>query len=350
MRILSDTAFTLEHLASKYDCKIQGDPSTVVSNVATLSNASNDSLTFFANSKYKSELKETNAAAVVLREHDVEFCPTASLVTTDPYLLFARIASDFDTSKQFQPGIHAAAVIDSSCDVPSTCKIGAGVVLAMNVELGEHVFVGANSVVEKDTKIGESSWISSGVIIHEGTEIGLRAIIHPGVVIGADGFGFSEAKDSAWVKIPQMGRVIIGDDVEVGANTTIDRGTLSDTVIGNGVKLDNLVQIGHNVIIGDHTAIVAQTGVAGSTAIGKRCRIGGQVGIAGHLKIIDDTTIAARTTVIKDIKDSGVYAGNLFSHQKASEWQKNAASFKKLNKLQKLVSLINKKVGEDNDS
>ena len=195
MRILSDTAFTLEHLASKYDCKIQGDPSTVVSNVATLSNASNDSLTFFANSKYKSELKETNAAAVVLREHDVEFCPTASLVTTDPYLLFARIASDFDISKQFQPGIHPAAVIDSSCDVPSTCKIGAGVVLAMNVELGEHVFVGANSVVEKDTKIGASSWISSGVIIHEGTEIGSRAIIHPGVVIGADGFVFSEAKD-----------------------------------------------------------------------------------------------------------------------------------------------------------
>jgi UDP-3-O-[3-hydroxymyristoyl] glucosamine N-acyltransferase len=170
------------------------------------------------------------------------------------------------------------------------------------------------------------------------------------VVIGADGFGFSETKDSKWVKIPQMGRVVIGDDVEVGANTTIDRGTLSDTVIGNGVKLDNLIQIGHNVIIGEHTAIVAQTGISGSTEIGKRCKIGGQVGMVGHLKITDDTTITARTTVTKDIKDSGMYSGNLFSHQKASEWQKNAASFRKLNKLQKLVSLINKKVGEDNDS
>ena len=178
----------------------------------------------------------------------------------------------------------------------------------------------------------------------------MRAIIHPGVVIGADGFGFSETKDSAWVKIPQMGRVVIGDDVEVGANTTIDRGTLSDTVVGNGVKLDNLIQIGHNVIIGEHTAIVAQTGISGSTEIGKRCKIGGQVGMVGHLKITDDTTITARTTVTKDIKDSGMYSGNLFSHQKASEWQKNAASFRKLNKLQKLVSKINKKIGEDNDS
>ena len=347
---MSSTTFTLEYLASKYGCKIQGDPTTVVSNVATLSNASSDSLTFFANTKYKSELQETNAAAVILTERDLNFCSTASLVTNDPYLLFARIASDFDISKQFQPGIHSSSVIDPSCNVPSTCGIGAGVVLAMNVELGEHVFIGANSVIEKDTKIGESSWISSGVIVHEGTEIGLRTIIHSGVVIGADGFGFSETKDSAWVKIPQMGRVVIGDDVEVGANTTIDRGTLSNTIIGNGVKLDNLIQIGHNVIIGEHTAIVAQTGISGSTEIGKRCKIGGQVGMVGHLKITDDTTITARTTVTKDIKDSGMYSGNLFSHQKASEWQKNAASFRKLNKLQKLVSLINKKVGEDNDS
>ena len=347
---MSNTAFTLEQLASKYACKIQGDPSTVVTNVATLSNASSDSLTFFANTKYKSELQETNAAAVVLTERDLKFCSTASLVTDDPYLLFARIASDFDISKQFQPGIHPSAVIDPACNIPSTCGIGAGAVLAMNVELGEHVFIGANSVIEKDSKIGDSCWISSGVIVHEGTEIGLRVIIHPGVVIGADGFGFSETKDSAWVKIPQMGRVVIGDDVEVGANTTIDRGTLSDTVVGNGVKLDNLIQIGHNVIIGEHTAIVAQTGISGSTEIGKRCKIGGQVGMVGHLKITDDTTITARTTVTKDIKDSGMYSGNLFSHQKASEWQKNAASFRKLNKLQKLVSLINKKVGEDNDS
>ena len=347
---MSNTAFTLEHLVSKYGCKIQGDPSTVITNVATLSNASNDSLTFFANTKYKSELQETNAAAVLLTERDLKFCSTASLVTNDPYLLFARIASDFDISKQFQPGIHPSAVIDPTCDIPLTCGIGAGAILAMNVELGEHVFIGANSVIEKDTKIDESSWVSSGVIIHEGTEIGLRAIIHPGVVIGADGFGFSETKDSTWVKIPQMGRVVIGDDVEVGANTTIDRGTLSDTVIGDGVKLDNLIQIGHNVIIGEHTAIVAQTGISGSTEIGKRCKIGGQVGMVGHLKITDDTTITARTTVTKDIKDSGMYSGNLFSHQKASEWQKNAASFRKLNKLQKLVSLINKKVDEDNDS
>ena len=347
---MSNTTFTLEHLASKYGCKIQGDPSTVVTNVATLSNASSSSLTFFANTKYKSELQETNAAAVVLSEHDLKFCSTASLVTNDPYLLFARIASDFDISKQFQPGIHPSAVIDPTCNIPSTCGIAAGAILSMNIELGEHVFIGANSVIEKDTKIGESSWVSSGVIVHEGTEIGLRAIIHPGVVIGADGFGFSETKDSAWVKIPQMGRVVIGDDVEVGANTTIDRGTLSDTVIGNGVKLDNLIQIGHNVIIGEHTAIVAQTGISGSTEIGKRCKIGGQVGMVGHLKITDDTTITARTSVTKDIKDAGMYSGNLFSHQKASEWQKNAASFRKLNKLQKLVSLINKKIGEDNDS
>ena len=348
---MSNTAFTLEYLASKYGCKIEeGEPSTVVTNVATLSNASEDSLTFFANIKYKSELRITNAAAVLLTKDNLQFCPTASLVTDNPYLLFAKIASDFDISKQFQAGTHPSAMIDPSCKIPSSCRISAGVVLGRNVALGEHVFVGANSVIEKDTKIGASSWISPGVIIHKATEIGLRAIIHPGVVIGADGFGFSETKDSEWVKIPQMGSVVIGDDVEIGANTTIDRGTLSDTVIGNGVKLDNLIQIGHNVIIGEHTAIVAQTGISGSTEIGKRCKIGGQVGMVGHLKVADDTTITARTSVTKDIKESGIYSGNLFSHQKASEWQKNAASFRKLNKLQKLVSLINKKVGEDNDS
>ena len=324
---MSNTAFTLEHLASKYGCKIQGDPSIVITNVATLTNASNDSLTFFANTKYKSELQETNAAAVVLTERDLKFCSTASLVTNDPYLLFARIASDFDISKQFQPGIHPSAVIDPTCNIPSTCGIGAGAILAMNVELGEHVFIGANSVIEKDTKIDESSWVSSGVIIHEGTEIGLRAIIHPGVVIGADGFGFSETKDSTWVKIPQMGRVVIGDDVEVGANTTIDRGTLSDTVIGDGVKLDNLIQIGHNVIIGEHTAIVAQTGISGSTEIGKRCKIGGQVGMVGHLKITDDTTITARTTVTKDIKDSWYVFWQSFFTSKSFRVAKECCKF-----------------------
>ncbi len=343
---MSETVITLGQLASQYDCKIHGDSSVVIADVATLSSATNSSLTFLANSKYKSVLKETKAAAVVLTQNDLKFCPTNALVTNEPYLLFAQIASHFDTTKEFNPEIHTSATIHPSSQVSSTCGIESGVVIAKNVVLGEHVFVGANTVIGQDTKVGQSSWISSGVMIGAKTKIGSRTIIHSGVVIGADGFGFSENKDSEWVKIPQIGCVNIGNDVEIGANTTIDKGTFTDTILGNGVKLDNLIQIGHNVIIGDHTAIVAQTGIAGSATIGKRCKIGGQVGIVGHLKIADDTTITARTSVTKDIKDSGVYSGNLFSTQKATEWQKNAASFKKLNKLQKLVKAISKKIGD----
>ncbi len=272
------------------------------------------------------------------------------MITDDPYLIFARIASYFEKSRDFEEGCHPTAVIEDSAKVPSSCSIQPGAYIGKGAELGESVFVGTNSVVSANCSIDSHSWIDPGVMILNESSIGKRAIIHSGAVIGGDGFGFSEDEELNWVKVPQTGSVIIGDDVEIGANTTIDRGTISNTEIHDGVKLDNLIMIGHNVIIGEHTAIVANTAIAGSTVIGKHCKISGQVGITGHIEIADGTTITARTSVMKSIKKAGVYSSSLFPHQEASLWQKNVAIFRNLPKLRSLISQIKTENEDDTDS
>jgi len=329
---LPDGSVTLGELASKYGCDLIGDDEIRVIKVSTLQDADNDSISFLANPAYKSQLIETKASAVVLTKEDQQDSPCASLVCDDPYLVFTRISSMLDHSKSFHPEIHPSATIHDDAIVPESCNIQAGVFIAEGVNLGESVYVGANAVVEKNSHIGDNSWIAPNVTIMNDCIIGKRTVMHPGVVIGGDGFGFSENEDQAWEKIPQVGSVIIGNDVEIGSNTTIDRGALSNTVIGDGVKLDNLIMIAHNVVIGDHTAIAASSTIAGSSKVGKYCRISGQVGITGHIEITDHTTLTARTSVMKSISKPGVYSSSLFPHQEAKEWQKNVAKFRRLKK------------------
>ena len=345
---MPEITINLEELASRYGCKLNGDPTVLISKVSSLEDANSSSISFLSNDKYKTFLKDTNAGAVILRTKDLDNCPTAALIAEDPYLVFARIASYFDRVKNFEMGCHPSAIIEDSSEVPATCSIQGGAYIGKDVKLGESVFIGANTVVTSNSSIGDNSWIGPGVMILNQSNIGLRAIVHSGAVIGADGFGFSEDETSQWVKVPQSGSVRIGNDVEIGANTTIDRGTMKNTQIHDGVKLDNLIQIAHNVVIGEHTAIAASTSIAGSSVIGKYCKISGQVGITGHIEIADHTTLTARTTVMKSIKESGMYSSNLFPHQTISIWQKNVAIFRSLSKLKSLISSI--KIKEDNES
>lgn len=329
---MPDDSCTLGELASKFGCELIGDDEISVNKVSTLQDADHGSISFLSNPVYRPLLSLTQASAVILTKEDQQDCPCASLICEDPYLVFTRISSMLDYSKSFSPEIHPASIISEDSTVPDSCNIQAGAFIAEGVELGESVYIGANSVIEKNTRIGDDTWVAPNVTIMNDCSIGSRTVIHSGVVIGGDGYGFSENEDHAWEKIPQVGSVNIGDDVEIGANTTIDRGALSNTVIGNGVKLDNQIMIAHNVIIGDHTVIVASTSIAGSSKVGKYCRISGQVGITGHVEIADHTTLTARTSVMKSISKAGVYSSNLFPQQESREWQKNVAKFRRLNK------------------
>ncbi len=332
---MPDDSFMLGELASKFGCELIGDDEIRVNKVSTLQDADHGSISFLSNPVYRPHLIQTKASAVILTKDDQQDCPCASLICEDPYLVFTRISSILDYSKSFSPERHPASFIHENTIIPDSCNIQAGAFIAEGVNLGESVYIGANSVIEKNVQIGDNSWVAPNVTVMNDCNIGRRVIVHPGVVIGGDGYGFSENEDHAWEKIPQVGAVIIGDDVEIGANTTIDRGTLSNTVIGNGVKLDNQIMIAHNVVIGDHTVIVASTSIAGSSKIGKYCRISGQVGITGHVEIADHTTLTARTSVMKSISKSGVYSSNLFPQQESKEWQKNVAKFRRLNKSEK---------------
>ena len=332
---MPEDSITLGELASKFGCELVGNPNLIIKKVSTLQDADSDSISFLAHPKYKAVLGKTNAAAVILNQEDHKGCKTASLISDDPYLIFTRISTLLDDSKSFKSGTHQNCIIHEDAKVPDTCSIQAGVYIADGVVLGESVYVGANSVIESNTRIDDHSWIAPNVTIMHDCILGKRVILHSGVVIGGDGFGFSENEDHAWEKIPQVGHVVVGDDVEIGANTTIDRGTLANTMIGNGVKMDNLIMIGHNAIIGDHTAIVASTIVAGSSKIGKYCRISGQVGITGHIEIADHTTLTARTSVMKSISKSGTYSSSLFPHQEIKDWQKNVAKFRRLHRTKK---------------
>ena len=330
---MPDGSVTLGELASKYGCELIGDDEVRVSKVSTLQDADHDSI-FLANPAYRSLLTQTKASAVILMKEDEQDCPCASPFVTIHILFFPESHPCLIIQNHFIE-IHPTAIIHDDAIVPKSCNIQAGAFIAEGASLGESVYIGANSVIEKNAQIGDNSWIAPNVTVMNDCLIGNRAVIHSGVVIGGDGYGFSENEEQSWEKIPQVGSVIIGDDVEIGANTTIDRGALSNTIIGNGVKLDNLIMIAHNVVIGDHTAIVASSSIAGSSKIGKYCRISGQVGITGHVEIADHTTLTARTSVMKSISKSGVYSSNLFPHQESKEWQKNVAKFRRLKKIRR---------------
>ena len=302
--------FSLGELAVRFGLTLRGEPALRVRSVATLSHANSGALSFLANSRYRRQLESTRATAVLLRAEDEAHCPAAALIDPNPYLAYARIATLMHPEMSPVPGIHPSAVIAGGAQIASSASVGPLAVIEEGALIGERVLVGPGCIVQKGASVGADSALLSRVNLYPGVTLGKRCILHAGAVVGADGFGFAP-NDGTWVKVPQVGSVQIGDDVEIGANTTIDRGAIDDTVVENGVKLDNQIQVGHNVIIGAHTAIAACTGISGSTVIGRRCMIGGMVGFAGHLSIADDVVVTGCSLVSASIKKPGSYSSGM---------------------------------------
>ncbi|MDP9007168.1 MAG: UDP-3-O-(3-hydroxymyristoyl)glucosamine N-acyltransferase [Pseudomonadota bacterium] len=302
--------FSLGELAVRFGLTLRGDPSLRVRSVATLSRANAGALSFLANSRYRKQLESTQATAVLLSAEDEPHCPVSALVDPNPYLAYARIAALMHPQVGQTPGIHPSAVVAGGARIAASASIGPLAVIEDDAQIGERVLIGPGCVVQNGACVGADSALLSRVNLYPGVTVGQRCILHAGAVVGADGFGFAP-NAGTWVKVPQVGGVRIGDDVEIGANTTIDRGAIDDTVVENGVKLDNQIQVGHNVIIGAHTAIAACTGISGSTVIGQRCMIGGMVGFAGHLTIADDVVVTGCSLVSASIRKAGSYSSGM---------------------------------------
>ncbi len=335
--------FRLDELAERLGGEVIGDGAITVRRVATLEQAGDGDLAFLANPKYQARLRDCRASAIIVGLGARNLTDRPRIVTGDPYVYFARVAQLFSPPEAFAPGVHPSAIV--SGPVPASATIAAGASVEAGAHIGEGVVIGPGCRIGRGVRIGAGTLLNANVTIYHDCEIGRDCIVHSGVVIGADGFGFARERDGNWVKIPQTGRVVIGDEVEIGANTTIDRGALDDTVIGDGVKLDNQIQIGHNVRIGARTAIAGCVGIAGSTTIGARCMIGGQAGVIGHLEIADDVVVSAGTLVTKSIRKPGVYTANL-PVQAHADWVKNFAHLRHLDALADRIRALEERTSQ----
>lgn len=330
----------LDEIVSLLGGDLEGDGAVEVSQVATLASARPGQIAFLANQKYRNHLQSCRASAVILHPQFSECTTLPRVLHPNPYVYYARVATLLNPATTEPPGVSPSAILQSP--VPDSARVFANAVVGRDVSIGENVTLHPGCVIGDGVVIGRDSIIYPNVVIYPKCVIGQRVLIHAGAVIGSDGFGF--AKDGvAWVKIPQIGRVVIGDDVEIGANTSIDRGALDDTVIGNGVKLDNQIQIAHNVTIGEHSAMAGCVGVAGSTRIGRRCTVGGAGMIVGHLDIADDVHISAGTMVTKSLRAAGQYT-SIFPLEVHDEWLRNAAQIKRLARLSERVVELEKKL------
>jgi UDP-3-O-[3-hydroxymyristoyl] glucosamine N-acyltransferase len=283
-----------------------------------------------------------------MSDSDAADCPVNAIIAKNPYAAYARIAALLSPAECYEAGVHTSAYIDKTAIISPSASIAAGVVIESGVVIADRVRVGPGCVVQKNSSIGSETVLTANVTVSHGCVIGARNLVHPGVVIGADGFG-QAMEQGSWIKVPQLGRVIIGDDVEIGANTTIDRGAIEDTIIEDNVKLDNQIQVAHNVKIGAHTAIAGCSAIAGSTKIGKHCRIAGMVGIVGHLEIADNVTVTAMSLVTHSIKESGVYSAGT-PLEPNQQWRKNTLRFKQLDDMAKRLKALEKKISSFNES
>lgn len=331
-------SWTLADIARQVGGVIEGNAEQKIESVATLANAQGNQISFLANSKYKKYLQTTQAGAVIVSDKLELDTDVTLLKVEDSYVSYAKIASLLNPPSQAPLGIHPTAWVDPAADLADDVSIGAHASIAAGVKLGSHVEIGAGCVIEEQVSIGNGSCLRPNVTICHGTQIGQRVLIHPGVVIGADGFGIANDK-GRWIKVPQVGAVNIGDDVEIGANTTIDRGAIEDTIIANGVKLDNQIQIGHNVTIGENTVIAGCVGIAGSTSIGKNCAIGGGTGMAGHITVADGVQLTGMSMVTKSITESGVYSSGI-PVEPTRQWHKNVIRYRHLDDLFDRVTLL----------
>lgn len=331
-------AISLGELATRFGCELVGDAATTVSDVASLGRATASSLSFLSSPTYKQQLASTEAAAVILRADDAPDCPTAALIHDNPYACYARMASVVCPDPVHEPGIHASAHVAPTANVASSAHVAAGAVVGDGAVIAANSYIGPGSVVGASCTIGEHGHLVANVTVVRNVIIGKRCLLHPGVVVGSDGFGNAMTPEG-WVKVPQLGGVRIGDDVEIGANTTIDRGALDDTVIEDGVRIDNLVMIAHNVRVGAHTAIAAQCGFAGSAVLGKRCMFAGQSGTVGHITVCDDVILSGQGMITKDITEPGVYASS-FAAEPVRNWNKQVARFRRLDSLVQRVKKL----------
>lgn len=339
MKTTKTFSYSLGELASRLGATLVGDGERRVSGLATLSDAGPDDISFLANKAYLKYLPETRAAAVLLHPAHVVDCPVARLELDNPYLAYAELSRLFDPMAAPQtPGVHPSAMVAEGVSLGANVRIEAQAVVERGAVIGDDVVIGPGSVIGADSSLGAGSRLYANVSVYHGVTIGARAILHSGCVIGADGFGF--AHDGArWHKIAQLGGVIIGDDVEIGSCSSIDRGALGDTLIDHDVKIDSQVQIAHNVQIGAHTALAGCVGIAGSTKVGRHCMLGGGVGLSGHLTICDGVQVTGMSLVTNSITEPGVYSSGTGSMHNAL-WRKNAVRFKQLDDIAKRLTRL----------
>ncbi len=323
--------YTAGDLAGRFGLELRGDAGTSVRGVATIAEATPDRLTFLSNSKYRGQLATTRAGIVVLGAADADAAPGTALVARDPYSAYARIAALFESQPEAPAGAHPSAVVDASATVDPSAHIGPHVSIGARSVIGAGAYVGPGCVIGEDCLVGAGARLVARVTLVTRVRLGERVLVHPGAVLGADGFGIA-MEHGAWLKVPQLGGVVIGDNCEIGANTTIDRGAIDDTVLEEDVRLDNQIQIGHNVRIGAHTAIAGCVAVAGSARIGRYCLIGGAAGIVGHIEICDKVVITAMSLVTHSIREPGEYSSGTPLMDNRS-WRRNAARFRQLDRL-----------------
>ena len=329
---------SLGDLATRFGCELLGDPDVVVEGLASLGSADEHSLSFLASAAFRPQLANTRAAAVILKAGDAADCPVAALIAEDPYACYARMAAVVCPAPRHEPGRHATAAVAGDAEIAGSAHLAAHAVVGERTVIGEDVYLGPGCVVGPDCVLGSGTRLVANVTLARNVRIGARCTIHPGAVIGADGFGNAMTPEG-WVKVPQFGGVRIGDDVEIGANSTVDCGALDDTVIEDGVRIDNLCMIAHNVVVGAHTAMASMAGISGSTTIGKRCIFAGQSGTVGHISICDDVIVSARAAVTKNVTEPGVYA-SVLPAEPAKIWNKRLALLRRLGKLQKRVARL----------
>ena len=328
----------LRDIANAIDGYCQGDGDVEIDSLAPIRTARANQLTFVANPRFRLQLSESHAGAVILRKSDIDAWDGSAIICSDPYVGYAQAAQLFNRPPLHTSGIHPTAVVASNADIDESVSIGANCIIENGVHLGSGVIIGPGCVISEDSSIGEDTRLFANTVLYHAVSIGERCIVQSGAVLGSDGFG-NVWKEEKWIRVPQLGRLIIGDDVQVGANTTIDRGSLGDTKIGNGVVIDNLVQIAHNCEIGDHTGIAGCVGIAGSVVIGRFCTLAGGVGVADNITIVDDVHITTMTSVTTSIKLPGTFSSGT-GLMLSQPWKRSIVRFRQLdNIVRRLKSL-----------
>lgn len=341
--------YRLSDLAARFELELHGDTDHEVDGVGTLRSATPTQISFLANSAYRKDLGNSRAGAVIVKPEEANACPGNHFIAADPYLAYARLATVFDIFQNPAAGIHPTAWVDPEAQLGEGVSIGPQVSVGPDCQIGDGTVIGPGTVIEAGARLGKACRLYSNVSVGQKVQLGNRVILHPGVVIGGDGFGIAFSGDH-WEKVPQLGSVRIGDDCEIGSNTTIDRGTIDDTVLEEDVRVDNLVQIAHNVRIGAHTAIAAVVGIAGSTTIGRYCLLGGHVGVNGHITIADRVRVSAFSAVYHSIEEAGGTWSAMIPSRPIREWQKNVTRLRELYELERRVAAVEKTLGDTRDN